>query len=79
MRLKTFFETAVSGSVKEHTVWKSTKVKTYTTANTVLFETLDVDADSVWVHKSFMKRGPEKEGVTVPLDRDSSFNPPPRR
>ena len=77
--VKGFFETAVSGSVKEHTVWKSTKVKTYSTANTVLFETLDVDADSVWVHKSFMKRGQEKEAVTIPLDRNSSSSPPRRR
>ena len=77
--VKGFFETAVSGSVKEYTVWKSTKVKTCTTANTLLFETLDTDADSVWVHKSFIKRAQEKEGVTVPLDRDSRSNLPRRR
>lgn len=77
--VKTFFETAVSGAVKELTVWKSTRVRTYTTENTVLFETLDIDADSVWVHKSFIKRGQEKEGVTVPLDRDSRSTLPRRR
>jgi len=45
--LKAFFETAVSGTVKERTVWKSTRVRTFTTPSTVLFETLDVDAGEV--------------------------------
>jgi hypothetical protein len=65
--LKAFFETAVSGSVSERTVWKSTRVKTYTTPTTVLFETQDVDADNIWLHKSFINKG--QETVTVPLDR----------
>jgi hypothetical protein len=67
--LKTFFETALSGSVKERTVAKSTLVRTMTTPSTVLFETLDVQADGVWIHKSFINKGKEK--VTVPLDRNS--------
>ncbi len=67
-QVKTFFETAVSGSVKERRVWKTTLVKTWTTPTTVMFETVDLDADSRWLHKSFIQR--EKESTTVPLDRD---------
>ena len=67
--LKTFFETALSGSMTERIVWKTTRVKTYTTATTVLFETLDLDADNTWIHKSFINKG--KESVVVPLDRSS--------
>jgi hypothetical protein len=66
--VKAFFETAVSGSMSERSVWKSTRVKTYTTPTTVLFETLDVDADNLWLHKSFINKG--QESVTVPLDRE---------
>jgi hypothetical protein len=66
--VKAFFETAVSGSMTERSVWKSTRVKTYTAPTTVLFETLDVDADNVWLHKSFINKG--QESVTVPLDRE---------
>ncbi len=68
--LKSFFETALSGSVKERQVWKSTRVKVYATPATVLFETLDLEADGVWIHKSFINKGAEK--VVVPLDRDAS-------
>jgi len=67
--VKAFFERAVSGSVAERRVWQSTRVKTYTSPTTVLFETLDLDADSVWIHKSFINKGQEK--VVVPLDRNS--------
>jgi len=67
--VKAFFETALSGSVTEHRVWKTTRVKTYTTASTVLFETLDLEADDVWIHKSFIHQ--VKETVVVPLGRDS--------
>jgi hypothetical protein len=67
--LKSFFETAVSGSATERTVSKSTQVRTITTPRTVLFETLDMQADGVWIHKSFINKG--KETVTVPLDRNS--------
>jgi hypothetical protein len=67
--LKTFFETALSGSAKERTVSKSTLVRTITTPKTVLFETLDSKADGIWIHKSFINKG--KETVTVPLDRNS--------
>src|SRR5262249_15117720 len=70
--IKAFFETAVSGYVNEHRVWKSTRVKTYTTPTTVLFETLDLDADSVWIHKSFINKGTEK--IVVPLDNTSHEN-----
>jgi hypothetical protein len=66
--LKSFFETAVSGSPKERTVSKSTLVKTFTTPTTVLFETLDLQADGTWIHKSFVNKG--KETLTVPLDRN---------
>lgn len=67
--VKAFFETALSGSVTERRVWKTTRVKTYTTASTILFETLDLEADDVWIHKSFINRG--KETMVVPLDRGS--------
>jgi hypothetical protein len=67
--VKAFFETAISGSVTERPVWKSTRVKTYTTPTTVLFETFDLDADSHWLHKSFVNKGQEK--IVVPLDRES--------
>jgi hypothetical protein len=70
--VKAFFETALSGSVTERRVWKTTRVKTYTTPTTVLFETQDLDADAVWIHKSFINKG--KETVVVPLDRDSRDN-----
>jgi ARG/rhodanese/phosphatase superfamily protein len=65
---KSLFETALSGSVKERTVWKTTLVKTYTTPTTVLFETLDLTAGRAWIHKSFINK--EKETMTVPLDRE---------
>jgi hypothetical protein len=64
--LKGFFETAVTGSASERTVWKTTRVKTYTTPGTVLFETIDLDADGAWIHKSFIARDNDK--VVVPLD-----------
>ena len=67
--VKTFFETALSGSVTERRVWKTTLVKTCSNSTTVLFETLDLEADNVWIHKSFINRG--KDIVAVPLDRDS--------
>jgi hypothetical protein len=67
--LKSFFETALSGSAREHTVAKSTLVRTITTPTTFLFETVDLQADGVWIHKSFINKGKEK--VTVPLDRNS--------
>jgi len=67
--VKAFFETALSGSTAERKVWRTTRVKTYTTPTTVLFETLDLDADDVWIHKSFINKG--KENVVVPLDRDA--------
>ena len=64
--VKAFFEMAVSGSVKERRVWKTTLVKAWSTPTTVMFETVDLDADSTWIHKSFIQR--EKETTTVPLD-----------
>jgi hypothetical protein len=67
--LKSFFETALSGSEKEKTMSKSTLVRTFTTPTTVLFETIDLQADDVWIHKSFINKG--KQTVTVPLDRNS--------
>ncbi len=74
--LKEFFATALSGAVKERSVWKTTQVKIYTTPATVLFETMDMDADGVWLHKSFINKGKEK--VVVPLDRNSREYPQPR-
>ena len=68
--LKSLFEAALSGSVKEREVWKTTRVKVYTTPATVLFETLDLEADGAWIHKSFINKGTET--VVVPLDRDDS-------
>jgi hypothetical protein len=73
--LKTFFETALSGSVTERSVSKSIRVRTCASATTVLFETLDLDADAVWIHKSFINK--EKETVVVPLDRESRQSPQP--
>ena len=70
--VKAFFETALSGSATERQVWKTTRVKTYTTPRTVLFETQDLDADAVWIHKSFINKGTET--VVVPLDRDTREN-----
>lgn len=67
--VKAFFETALSGSVTDRRVWKTTHVKTYTTSTTVLFETRDLAADDVWIHKNFINRG--TESVVVPLDPDS--------
>lgn len=67
--VKAFFETALSGTVTERRPWKTTHVKTYATPTTVLFETRDMDADDVWLHKSFVYRG--KDGVVVPLDHES--------
>jgi hypothetical protein len=68
-QLKAFFETAVSGATAERQVWKSTRVRTFSTPTTVLFETQDLDADGVWLHKTFVQK--EKEGIVVPLDSNS--------
>lgn len=65
-QLKSFFQTAVSGAMSERQVWKTTRVHTFTTDTTVLFETQDLDADGLWIHKSFIEK--EKDGVVVPLD-----------
>jgi hypothetical protein len=71
--IKAFFETALSGSATERRVWKTTLVKTYTSPTTVLFETQDLEAENVWIHKSFINKG--KETIVVPLDRDSRAYP----
>jgi hypothetical protein len=70
--VKSFFETAVSGAMKGREVWKTTQVSTYTTPGTVLFETLDLDANGTWIHRSYINQG--KETVIVPLDRDGLRN-----
>ena len=67
--VRAFFETAVSGSVSERFLNKATRVKTYATTTTVMFETLDDDAGGIWLHKSFINKGLER--VVVPLDSDS--------
>ncbi len=64
--VRTFFETALSGSVSHRDVWKTTRVKTYTTPTTLLFETLDLEANGAWLHKTFIEKG--KETIVVPLD-----------
>jgi hypothetical protein len=66
--VKAFFQTAVSGSIEERSVSKSTRVKTCSTPTTILFETIDTDADNVWIHKSFIAK--TGENVSVPLDRN---------
>jgi hypothetical protein len=71
-QVKSFFETAVSGSPTERRVWKTTLVRTFTTSSTVLFETLDLEADGAWIHKSFFNKS--KETLTVPLDREGANN-----
>lgn len=68
--LKAFFETALSGSVKQRDIWKTTRVKTYSTPTSLLFETLDLDADGTWIHKTFIEKG--RETIVVPLDRSQS-------
>jgi hypothetical protein len=72
--LLSFFQTALEGAIKERSVWKTTRVRVYTTPTTVLFETLDVDAGGAWLHKSFINKG--KETVVVPLDREGLRNTP---
>ncbi len=71
--VKAFFETALTGAVTERRPWKTTHVKTYTTPTTVMFETRDVEADDVWLHKSFINRG--GESLVVPLDPNSRQEP----
>jgi hypothetical protein len=68
-QLKAFFETAVTGNPTERQVWKSTRVRTFSTPTTVLFETRDLEAGDVWLHKTFIQK--EKEGIVVPLDSSS--------
>jgi hypothetical protein len=68
-QLKAFFETAVSGPMTQRQIWKSTRVRSFTTSTTVLFETQDLDADAVWIHKSFIQK--ESEKIAVPLDSSS--------
>ncbi len=72
--LPAFFTTALAGTTKEEQLWKSTVLRTYTTATTLLFETLDVEADRVWIHKTFIYKGEQR--VVVPLD---PVRPLPRR
>ncbi|HEY5912008.1 MAG TPA: DUF6569 family protein [Verrucomicrobiae bacterium] len=71
-QIKVFFETALSGSVKERDVSISTRVKTYSTATTLLFETVDREANGAWIHKTFIEKGKEK--VVVPLHREGTQN-----
>ena len=54
--LMKFFELAISGSITDRSVSQSTSVKTYTTATMVLFETLAMDFDRVWIHRSFISK-----------------------
>lgn len=68
--VRAFFQTAVSGDVKKRDVWKTTQVNTYTTPTTVLFETLDLESNGVWLHKSFIHKG--QQSVVVPLGIDSN-------
>ncbi len=65
--IRAFFETALSGSVTRRDVWKTTRVKTYTTRTTLLFETQDLEANGAWLHKTFVEKG--TDAITVPLDR----------
>jgi len=72
--LPAFFATALAGTTQEEELWKSTVLKTYTTATTLLFETLDVEASRAWIHKTFIYKGEQR--VVVPLD---PVRPMPRR
>jgi hypothetical protein len=65
--LPPFFSTALSGAAVEQEIWTSTRLRTRTTATTLLLETLDVDAGGRWLHKCFLLKG--DDGVVVPLDR----------
>jgi hypothetical protein len=56
-QVNAFLQAAPSGTVKGREVWKTTQVNTYTTPNTVLFETLDLQAKGTWIHKSFIQKG----------------------
>jgi hypothetical protein len=65
--VKKFFETALSGSRTSRTLSETTKIQTYATPTTVMFETLDMDAGGLWIHKSLIRKG--KDMVEVPLDQ----------
>jgi hypothetical protein len=55
---------AAVGSISDTASYRNLQTPT-----TVLFETLDMDADGLWIHKSFINK--RKETVIVPLDRNS--------
>ncbi len=61
--LPDFFKKALSGTVAVEHPHETTVLRTYTTATTILFETLDAEADSTWIHKTFINKG----DVVVPL------------
>ena len=65
--LPAFFRTALSGSVEDMDVWKSTRMRTYTTPDILLFETIDVAADHTWIHKNIVPR--EDDPIVVPIHR----------
>jgi hypothetical protein len=75
-QVQNFFRTSVSGAATERTVWKTTSIRTYTSATTLLFETDDLDAGGTWLHKSFLNKG--KDPLTVPLDPAGLQNPQQR-
>jgi hypothetical protein len=75
--VRAMFETALSGKVTERSPCQSTRVKTTATPTTLLFETLDLDAGGVWIHKSFINQGTDK--VVVPLDSNSGLSQPIRQ
>src|SRR2546423_366891 len=55
--VKALFATALSGKAAERTVAKSTRLRTITTPSTILFETVDMQADGLWIHKTFINKG----------------------
>lgn len=69
-----FFATALEGTTTERQVWKTTRVVSLSTPNTVMFETIDIDASNTWIHKSFVNKG--RETVTVPLDSNFQSQTP---
>ena len=72
--LPAFFRTALSGSVKDREIWKTTRMRTYTTPDTLLFETIDLEAGETWIHKNIVPR--DDDPIVVPIDRPMPMQQP---
>lgn len=65
--LPSFFSTALAGSTEDMEIWKTTRMRTYTSPDILLFETIDLEANETWIHKNFVPR--DNDPVTVPIHR----------